>query len=205
MTAPFDDRGENFLSRWSRRKRSEPERRDAEDRRVSEEMAVERGLPPAPAEPPPLKAPADLPAIESLTPESDFSRFMRPDVPVASRSAAMKKLFADPHFNVMDGLDTYIEDYTRPDPIPVAMLRDLAQSRMLKLFDDVEEEGKTADAPATGTAAEAQGAALDPPTGARTPLQGELAPPGVEVEAPASIDPAAVATPAIRHPSTSGS
>ena len=31
----------------------------------------------------------------------------------------MKKLFSDPHFNVMDGLDTYIDDYGKPDPIPL--------------------------------------------------------------------------------------
>ena len=30
----------------------------------------------------------------------------------------MKKLFADPHYNVMDGLDVYIDDYSKPDPIP---------------------------------------------------------------------------------------
>ena len=40
----------------------------------------------------------------------------------------MKKLFADPHFNVMDGLDTYIDDYGKPDPIPQSMLRQLDQS-----------------------------------------------------------------------------
>lgn len=137
MTAPFDDdRGENFLSRWSRRKRSEPEKREAEDRRVGEELAAERGIPEPAAEAAPLKAPADLPAVETLTPESDFSRFMRPDVPLATRTAAVKKLFADPHFNLMDGLDIYIDDYTKPDPIPAAMLRELAQSRMLNLFDE---------------------------------------------------------------------
>ena len=31
----------------------------------------------------------------------------------------MKKLFSDPHFNVMDGLDTYIDDYGKPDPLPL--------------------------------------------------------------------------------------
>ena len=44
----------------------------------------------------------------------------------------MKKLFADPHFNVMDGLDTYIDDYAKPDPIPPAMLRQLASAKFLK-------------------------------------------------------------------------
>lgn len=136
MSAPFDDRDENFLSRWSRRKRSEPEKREAEDRRVDEELAAERGITDVPAQTAPLKVPTDLPAVETLTGESDFSRFMRSDVPLATRSAAVKKLFADPHFNLMDGLDIYIDDYTKPDPIPAAMLRELAQSRMLNLFDD---------------------------------------------------------------------
>lgn len=154
MSAPFDDRGENFLSRWSRRKRSEPERREAEDRRVDEELAVERGIIEAPAEAAPLKAPADLPAVETLTGESDFSRFMRPDVPLATRSAAVKKLFADPHFNLMDGLDIYIDDYTKPDPIPAAMLRELAQSRMLNLFDDDPAPQANAGDSATGVLAE---------------------------------------------------
>ncbi|MBL8378284.1 MAG: DUF3306 domain-containing protein [Burkholderiales bacterium] len=136
-------RDEGFLSRWSRRKRSEPDSREREDRRVQEESAVAGGtaLPAAvvPEAAPPQAVPGDLPSIDSLTPDSDFSRFMRPDVPLASRNAAMKKLFADPHFNVMDGLDTYIDDYTVADPIPTAMLRELAQSQMLKLFDSEEE------------------------------------------------------------------
>jgi hypothetical protein len=34
------------------------------------------------------------------------------------KNAAFKKLFADPHFNVMDGLDIYIDDYSKPDPLP---------------------------------------------------------------------------------------
>jgi hypothetical protein len=59
----------------------------------------------------------------------------------------VKKLFTDPHFNLMDGLDIYIDDYTKPDPIPAAMLRELAQSRMLKLFDDEPEDKSVVDAP----------------------------------------------------------
>jgi hypothetical protein len=56
----------------------------------------------------------------------------------------MKKLFTDPRFNVMDGLDTYIDDYGKPDPIPLAMLRQMNQSRILRLFDDDEEEDDNA-------------------------------------------------------------
>ena len=139
MSVDKFDRGETFLSRWSRRKKAEPDLRVREDERVREEVAKARGeTAPAPAPAPP-SVPADLPPIESLTPASDFSRFMRADVPVSSRNAAVKKLFTDPHFNVMDGLDIYIDDYTREDPIPLAMLKSLAQSRMLGLFDEDEK------------------------------------------------------------------
>ena len=51
----------------------------------------------------------------------------------------MKKLFADPHFNVMDRMDIYIDDYSKPDPIPAAMMRQLASAKFLKLFDDEEQ------------------------------------------------------------------
>ena len=56
------------------------------------------------------------------------------------RNAAMKKLFADPHFNVMDGLDIYIDDYSISEPIPEAMLRQMTSAKFLKIFDDEEED-----------------------------------------------------------------
>jgi hypothetical protein len=129
--------------------------RGSEDARVAEELQ----LPVSTPVPDPLPTPADLPAPESLTPDSDFTRFMRPDVPAGARNAAVKKLFADPHFNVMDGLDIYIDDYTKPDPIPLAMLKELAQSRMLGLFDTQDDAEPPpagvvpmpADAPAPAT------------------------------------------------------
>ena len=138
-------RDESFVGRWSRRKRAEPEKRTVEDTQVAHEQEQQRAADVAaraPVAPAPVTAPADLPAIDTLTPESDYSRFMQADVPLASRNAAMKKLFTDPHFNVMDGLDTYIDDYTKFDPIPESMLRGLAQSRMLKLFDYSKEEAE---------------------------------------------------------------
>jgi hypothetical protein len=175
VTAPFDDRGEHFLSRWSRRKRADPDKREAEDRRVGEDLVAEHGGPEQPAESAPLKVPADLPAIETLTPESDFSRFMRPDVPMATRTAAVKKLFADPHFNLMDGLDIYIDDYTKADPIPAAMLRELAQSRMLNLFDDEPEAEANAGDSATGVLPEPEPALVVP--GVSVPPSDRLADP----------------------------
>jgi hypothetical protein len=62
--------------------------------------------------------------------------FMKADVDPQLRLSALKKMFTDPHFNQMDGLDIYIDDYTKPDPIPLAMLKRLNQSRLLNLFED---------------------------------------------------------------------
>ena len=73
---------------------------------------------------------ADLPPIESLTIDSDFAPFFKPQVDESVKRAALKQLFRDPRFNIMDGLDTYIDDYTQPDPIPSAMLEDLMQRRV---------------------------------------------------------------------------
>ena len=78
--------------------------------------------------------------VAALTRDSDYSRFVGAGVDERVKQAAMKKLFADPHFNVMDGLDTYIDDYGKPDPIPIAMLRRMNQSKFLRLFEDEEED-----------------------------------------------------------------
>ena len=53
---------------------------------------------------------------QALTPESDFKPFMARGVAADVKNAAMKKLFTDPHYNVMDRLDTYIDDYSLPRP-----------------------------------------------------------------------------------------
>ena len=55
------------------------------------------------------------------------------------KNAAMKKLFADPHFNVMDRMDIYIDDYSQPDPLPLAMLRQMNGAKFLNLFEDEEK------------------------------------------------------------------
>jgi hypothetical protein len=166
---------ESFLSRWSRRKRAEPDQVQAEDERVALEQAPPM---PAPVTSEAVAPPPDLPPIESLTPNADFTPFMKPEVPMQMKNAALKKLFSDPHFNVMDGLDIYIDDYTKADPIPEAMLRSLAQSKALKLFEENEEE-KTTEAPAgeADLAPAAPELALEEPETGEKTLASEVSPP----------------------------
>ena len=64
---------------------------------------------------------------------------MTQGVPPEVRNAAVKKLFADPHFNVMDGLDIYIGDYNTPDPMPPGMLEKMVGAQFLGLVKNPEE------------------------------------------------------------------
>jgi hypothetical protein len=45
-----------------------------------------------------------LPPVQSLTIDSDFSAFLQPEVDETLKRQALKQLFRDPRFNVMDGL-----------------------------------------------------------------------------------------------------
>jgi Protein of unknown function (DUF3306) len=58
-----------------------------------------------------------LPEISSISLTEDFTPFMQAKVPQLIKQQALKALFKSPHFNVMDGLDTYIDDYTVFEPI----------------------------------------------------------------------------------------
>lgn len=188
---------DNFLSRWSRRKvqvkRGEVPSEDAppvaaplpaaslpaalDPARVPAAPGDARArlLPEAPgatAQPEPAAPAPALPTMQDvaeLTHGSDFSRFVAPGVDEGVKRAALKTLFSDPHFNVMDGLDVYIEDYGIPNPIPESMLRQMAQSKALRLFEtdddgeeaspdgarlaEVPQSDQAADAPSGGEAA----------------------------------------------------
>ena len=74
---------------------------------------------------------APLLPIDSLGPDADYTGFFKPSVAPSLRNAALKKLFADPRFNVMDGLDTYIDDYSVSVPLSAEEARGLVQARAI--------------------------------------------------------------------------
>ena len=113
---------EGFLTRWSRRKiqaRSTPDTPPPAERAPAGPAATAPAAAPVP--------PAPLPPLESLTPQSDFAPFMRAEVDPALKGQALKALFSDPALYPMDGLDVYIDDYTRADPLPEGWLGKLNQ------------------------------------------------------------------------------
>ena len=138
---------EGFLRRWSRLKST-------------------GGEPAAPA-PAPLPAPSlpqavdaapgaqaetarPLPTLDdvaTLSFESDYSGFVAQGVDKAVQRLALKKLFSDPHFKAMDGLDIYIDDYNKASPLAADMLAELrhADSALARVLDDEEQDEEASD------------------------------------------------------------
>jgi hypothetical protein len=133
--APASENREPFLSRWSRRK--------GEAKREAQEQPAQK------APDPDTPAPA-LPPLEKLTLESDYRGFFHPKVSEDLRRAALKRLFTDPHFNVMDGLDVYIEDYSKSEPLPAAMLASLKQAQ--NILDWAREKNEGTETSESGAA-----------------------------------------------------
>lgn len=162
---------ENFLSRWSRRKieAGDPARPPAPEP-VDVAAAPATAAPSvAPEERPPL------PAVESLTPESDFAPFMAPEVDGDLRRQALKTLFSDPRYNVMDMMDVYVDDYSLPDPLPESWLGKLEQlSRLGDRAGRDREEAERSKAMAEGRSPEPGAASVDP---TESPALAEALPP----------------------------
>jgi hypothetical protein len=209
---------EHFFSRWSQRKQAvakglpvaEPAipARPVESSELTGPSEPLQRSKPAPQElesgasetKPKELATQPLPSLDdarALTPNSDFQPFMRPGVTADVRNVAMKKLFTDPHFNVMDGLDIYIGDYNTPDPMPAGMLQKMVGAQLLGLFD-------TPDAAAAKAAATAEPAltVVSPAAGPReNPVLSPAAPQGAPVVAqspPPLPDLAAPASPVLQ-------
>ncbi|HQR56836.1 MAG TPA: DUF3306 domain-containing protein [Burkholderiaceae bacterium] len=165
---------ESFLARWSRRKR-EAER---EAERPASAAAAERPMAsaaapgnegtakvatlqaPTAAREPAAPPEVPLPPIDSLDGlRSDYQAFFQQPVDDELRRAALKKLFADPHFNQMDMLDVYVDDYTQFEPLPAALRLRLPSARGF-LLDSEREALDAAETPgAAGGARETETAA----------------------------------------------
>jgi len=148
----------SFLSRWSRRKLAAslqrapgpaPELEAAPASATVESDSVLSGTQEVPAA---ARAGGDdgahaaagaeepLPPVESLSLSSDFSAFLKQEVGEALRRKALHKLFSDPYFNRMDGLDIYIDDYSQPDPIPPEALAKLRHAREWLMANEAEND-----------------------------------------------------------------
>ncbi|MHA1108564.1 MAG: DUF3306 domain-containing protein [Alphaproteobacteria bacterium] len=140
---------EKFLSRWSRRKQAEGEA-PAEEAPGTDDEPVSEGEEAAAFDP------AELPDIDGLDKESDFTAFMKDGVPEELRNRALRKLWTtDPVFANLDGLNDYDEDFGEIMRTGAAAMRKFAaqeaeKARQAALAEadgdgeDGEEEEETA-------------------------------------------------------------
>ena len=170
---------EPFLARWSRVKQSGdaaalPANPESSNTSIGGPLEPKKAGEARPE--PTLPVAVPLPSLDNMTPQSDFSPFMAKDVDPQLRNLAMKKLFTDPHYNVMDRLDIYIDDYSTHAPLPLDVIRRMSISKALRLFDDDEEkaDGDSAAVPAPPP--------LAPPTASMSVVQQPSAADGLSVE-----------------------
>jgi hypothetical protein len=130
---------EGFLARWSRRKRAaaEPAPPETPPETLPPGAALpERGsTAPAAATPPGPGCPipnlpeidlASLPSVEELTAQSDFSLFLRPGIPAALRSAALRRMWSlDPAIRDYIGPVDYQWDFNTPGGLPAGFASEL--------------------------------------------------------------------------------
>lgn len=141
---------EGLLTRWSRRKSQTREDNDREDELLegkqyfpADEATQNARLEESVAETATVLTDADMPDIESLHEDSDFSLFMSPGVSDKLRNLALRKMFSAPVFNLRDGLDEYDEDYTSFEPLGDVITSDMKHQLELeaqKQLEQVEQE-----------------------------------------------------------------
>jgi hypothetical protein len=139
---------ESVLSRWSRRKQEVQVREASDETPVLDDSAslaspVSDEIEQAPE---PLTD-ADMPDIDSLDDDSDFTGFMSPGVSDELRNLALRKLFHAPEFNIRDGLDEYDEDYTTFEKLGDIVTCDMKhqiEMQEQKLREALEQEQQAA-------------------------------------------------------------
>jgi len=168
---------EDFLQRWSQRKararaatRPEAEEADSQAQDTGADLAAE-----APGD-------EDMPPLETLDQDSDYSGFLSPRVSEELRRLALRKLFHGPKFNITDGMDDYAGDYSKMEPLGDIVTADMrfhmerAKERLAEAEKQLQE--LAGDPPAQPAALNASGEDMQTEdAGARGVASGaELAP-----------------------------
>ena len=158
-TEPSATADENFLARWSRKKTQARDGLEEDtgslDTFHESESDTLPGTGSQPDQPDEtaqdiadVPGDEDMPSIEELGDESDYSGFFSPGVSPGLRKKALARLFHSPKFNIRDGLDDYDDDYTTYKPlgnIVTAEMRRKAEDLLRRKMD--ADEMAVDDAP----------------------------------------------------------
>jgi len=194
-----NEEGGNFFSRWSQRKqavkqgvplaeplpvaKNQPQTNPLQTTTQNGPLATQAGALQKNTAPNSQSTASEEPAkvltledVSKLTPESDFTSYMTQGVSPEVRNAAMKKLLADPHYNIMDGLDIYIGDYNTPDPLPEGMLAKMVGAQFLGLVKAPEDVAQSAPSEAQFQEASETQENLPAPASSSATLENDPAP-----------------------------
>jgi hypothetical protein len=164
---PEADSPEPFLRRWARRKQearsghaAEPAPSlpaAAEETPTGDELRPEQS-PPAPREDEGDEAPPELPPLESLNEDSDYSAFMRAGVSPELRREALRKLFRSEKYGLVDPLDPYRTDFGKYAPLGDIVTADMKYhaERLLRAELERVAEAAESDTTVSGPAAQAR-------------------------------------------------
>ena len=117
----------SFYARWSRRKLESKTDLDIVEESVSPEQDADEELAV------PALTDADMPALEALHDDSDYSGFLSPEVSDKLREVALRKLFHGKAFNIVDGLDDYDDDFITALPLGDIVTADMRHQAEVKL------------------------------------------------------------------------
>ena len=117
----------SFYARWSRRKLESKTDSDIVEESVSSEQNADE----EPAVP--ALTDADMPALETLHDDSDYSGFLSPKVSDKLREVALRKLFNGKACNIVDGLDDYDDDFITALPLGDIVTADMRHQAEVKL------------------------------------------------------------------------
>lgn len=147
-----DPGDESFLGRWSRLK-AQARERESHPLLEPEEPGSDES-PAGIAQDAPDAAPpvVELPDLEQLDQDSDYSAFLTPGVDAALKKRALRKLFSSPKFNVFDGLDTYRDDFTSFPPLGDVVTADM-RHHLERLAKELVSRTEGAPPPAPPAAA----------------------------------------------------
>jgi hypothetical protein len=162
MSAPeeYRDNGEtetgeeDFVARWSRRKQAaRAEQQHAEAADPSSESGAEQKAPRS------VMTDADMPALALLGADSDLSPFFSAGVSEELRRQALRRVFSQPRFNVVDGLDDYAGDYRSFRPLGDLVTAGLRwhRQRIAARAHEASDTVDQAEAPASPAAESANG------------------------------------------------
>ncbi len=147
---------EGFAKRWSRRKQ---EARLEEKSAIAADGMAEGGEPAVPEDAAASETPAEtpvpeLPDIEDLDADSDFTPFLQEGVPEAVQRLALRKLWqSNPILANLDGLNDYDDDFKsllEAGAEYIARAREAGEKFIGEIEEDLEEQFAEADDESSG-------------------------------------------------------